>query len=62
MTDRGLLSDTDWSRIQSLLSATKGIRLTRTLSCRRFVEVVLWILRSGAQWRMLPPLPRVFLA
>ncbi|MFB8831245.1 IS5 family transposase [Azotobacter sp. CWF10] len=54
MTDRSRLSDTDWSRIQSLLSATKGIRLTRTLGCRRFVEAVLWILRSGAQWRMLP--------
>ncbi|TBW06484.1 transposase [Azotobacter chroococcum subsp. isscasi] len=55
MTDRRRLSDTDWSRIQILLSTTKGIRLTSTpLDCRRFVEAVLWILRSGAQWRMLP--------
>ncbi|MFD1690833.1 IS5 family transposase [Azotobacter chroococcum] len=54
MTDRSRLSDREWSRIQSLLSATKGIRLTRIPSCRRFVDAVLWILRSGAQWRMLP--------
>jgi len=54
MTDRSRLSDTDWSHIQGLLSTTKGIRLTSTLGCRRFVDAVLWILRSGAQWRMLP--------
>ncbi|WP_460427555.1 transposase [Azotobacter armeniacus] len=57
MTDRSQLNNNDWARIQNLLSATKGIRLTRTLSCHRFVEAVLWILRSGAQWRMLPRCP-----
>lgn len=54
MTDRSQLSDNDWARIQSLLSTTKGVRLLKTASCRRFIEAVLWILRSGAQWRMLP--------
>ena len=54
MTDRSQLSDTEWAHIQSLLSATKGIRLLNAPSCRRFVDAVLWILRSGAQWRMLP--------
>ncbi|MFB8830386.1 transposase [Azotobacter sp. CWF10] len=54
MSDRSRLSDTDWFRIQSLLGTTKGIRLTSTLGCRRFVEAVPWILCSGAQWRMLP--------
>ncbi|GAB3388872.1 hypothetical protein GCM10027514_31180 [Azotobacter armeniacus] len=32
----------------TLLSATKGIPLTRTPHCRRFVEAVLWILRRLA--------------
>lgn len=54
MTDRSRLTDTEWSLIQDLLSTTKGIRLPHTLSCRRFVDAVLWILRCGAQWPMLP--------
>ena len=54
MTDRSQLSDNDWARIQDLLSTVKGARLLKAPSCRRFVEAVLWILRSGAQWRLLP--------
>ena len=54
MTDRSQLSDNDWARIQNLLSTLNGIRLLKAPSCRRFVEAVLWILRSGAQWRLLP--------
>ena len=54
MTDRNQLSDNAWAQIQTLLSTTKGARLLKAPSCRRFVEAVLWILRTGAQWRMLP--------
>lgn len=49
MTDRSRLTDAEWSRIQGLPSTMKGIRLTHTFSCCRFIEAVLWILRSGAQ-------------
>ncbi|TBW07824.1 hypothetical protein E0E50_16620 [Azotobacter chroococcum subsp. isscasi] len=40
-------------RIQSLLNATKGIRRSAP-NYRWFVEAVLWLLSSVAQWRMFP--------
>lgn len=52
--DKSKLSDGEWGHLISKLKKTPGIRVGREASCRRFVEAVLWMLRSDAQWRLLP--------
>jgi transposase len=48
------LSDNNWQRIYAFLQTCPGLYVGNELECRRFVEGVLWIARSGAQWRLLP--------
>ena len=45
------LSDSMWERISVLLANIEGISLNS--SARDFIDSVLWILRTGAQWRSL---------
>lgn len=51
---RKILRDDQWERIEPLLpgkSTDRGV----TADNRLFVEAVLWLLRTGAPWRDLPP-------
>jgi transposase len=49
------LTDDQWQKILPVLkSCAPGIRLGAGRDARRFLDAVLWILRSGAQWRLLP--------
>ena len=49
-----LLTETQWAKNYAFLRAHPRTYANNEAACRRFVEGVLWILRSGAQWRFLP--------
>ena len=49
------LRDDQWDRICGLLPGKSGDRGRRGEDNRRFVEAVLWLARTGAPWRDLPP-------
>jgi len=48
------LTNEQWQEILPVLKSCPEIRLGAGRDCRRFLEAVLWITRSGAQWRLLP--------
>jgi transposase len=48
------LSNDNWYKILTFLQTQKTIYIGTEEACRKFVEAVLWILRSGAQWRLVP--------
>lgn len=48
------LSDDQWTKIRAFLQSDPNVYVGADENCRRFVEGVLWIDRSGAQWRVLP--------
>jgi len=49
------LSDDDWCTIRECLRQEPRAYVGRDdRACRRFVEAVKWMSRSGAQWRLLP--------
>lgn len=48
------LTDEQWQKILPILKTFPEIRLGAGRDVRRFLEAVLWVTRSGAQWRLLP--------
>jgi len=49
------LQDSQWAKIRAFVQADLNAYLGKNEEdCRRFVEAVLWISRSGSQWRLLP--------
>lgn len=52
---RLLLRDDQWARIEGLLQGKDGDRGRTGANNRLFVEAVLWMARTGAPWRDLPP-------
>jgi transposase len=53
--DRRVLSDEQWTRISGLIIGRPDQRGSTGRDNRLFVEGVLWIVRTGAPWRDLPP-------
>lgn len=48
------LTDEQWARIEPLLPGRPGSAGARAHDNRRFVNAVLWMAKTGAQWRDLP--------
>jgi transposase len=48
------LQDKQWKKIYTFLQNHPRAYAGKEANCRLFVEGVLWITRSGAQWRFLP--------
>jgi transposase len=54
MVKRYELSNEQWRRIEGFLPGKKGDPGRTGDDNRRFVDAVLWVLRSGARWSDLP--------
>ena len=54
MTNRINLTECEWTKIYSFLVLYRDIRVRDESRCRQFIHAVLWILRTGSQWRQLP--------
>jgi transposase len=53
-TNRSRLSNSEWRQILRFLRQCRGIYVGKPGRCRRFIEGIYWINRTGSQWRELP--------
>jgi transposase len=53
--DRSVLNDGVWEKIAPFLPGKFGDRGVTASDNRRFLEAVLWRVRTGSPWRDLPP-------
>ncbi len=54
MANRLEISDEEWRVIYPILASHTHVRVISAAACRAFLVAVLWVLRSGAPWRLLP--------
>jgi len=54
MPNRAELTDAEWESIYKILLLIPNLYIKSTTKTRKFLNGILWILRSGAQWRFLP--------
>lgn len=48
------LDENKWQKILAFLQTEKRVNIGKEANCKRFIEAVLWMARSGAPWRYLP--------
>lgn len=48
------LCEQQWQRVVRELRALPGVYVGNESACRRFIEAVLWMNKTGSQWRELP--------
>jgi transposase len=48
------LTDEQWQKILPFLRSCPTVYIGQERQCRRFLSALLWMARSGAQWRLLP--------
>jgi transposase len=53
MTDVNV-TDEPWTKIRGFLRQDPKAYVGNEAICRRFIEAIKWMSRSGAQWRLLP--------
>lgn len=48
------LTDEQWAIIQEILPEQEGVGRRRTVDLRRIIDALLYQVRTGCQWRLLP--------
>jgi transposase len=48
------LCNDQWTKILEFLRSCPDLYVGEEADCHRFIESILWMARSGAQWRLLP--------